>query len=517
MKAFIILLGLAIGSSSAAEVSCPLEDISPCTCSVQDNLFLRIYCIDKGLEEIPHASLLPLHDKDCTKYPILYMDFSSNRIAKLDNDTVFDGLCLGINSENPLENSIIITFDGNPLVEVHPKLFDSVIPSNSSLHLNFVFCKLKEYPVFDGFLGTYSTIDLSNNDIAKIDYENIHDIQMFISINLSGNKLQVIHNGTFEKFLFNGGGLSNLDLSNNAIEEIQELAFRTTDDSQVHLNQLDLSGNNINHIERNTFKNLGSLNILNLANNNLNYSAGFGVDAFNGIDWLNSLDMSNNPLSLFPSTAIRDKGLGFLRLRNCGIIDLPGGMFDQWRDRGLTGMNLDLSQNRIGYVDKDAFSSAKTNLKLSKIQLDSNYIDDHKLTFLEDPCNSVVLNPSKWFVNMAVDHTHINLGLNVTCGCSLERLIRTSMYSISGTCEDGTEIDIFGDLWTHDDTPYATFEKMVNLQSKCYDADVQCNDYAHCSKAMPASYHAKCSACDVTKSVFTLFLCIVASLGLMRK
>jgi len=380
---------MAIGSSTAL-VSCPVEKISPCTCKVTgdpDEQSLIISCNNKGLEEIP--LLLPLHDEGCKKYPIQKIDFSNNNITTLDNATMFDGLCLGIDS------------------------------------------------------------------------------------------------------------------------------------------RVVLSGNKINLITSNVFKSIGSLGYLNLARNHL-IASSFDNDAFKELSSLKQLDMSNNPLNSFPSMAFRDMNLTLLELRNCNITTLPGRMFEHWTSS--QALILDLQGNEISSTEKDSLSAAKTNMKLSVIKFDSDRIDGYVMTFLEDPCDSdntsgVIFNPSKWnATDMAEPATHVNLGPNVQCvSCKLASIIRTSMYSISGTCNDGREIEILGDLWTVDDTPYASFHKTVEFQSSCpdYNTDTICNDYADCSNAIPASYHAKCdpksSASDVTKSIFTLIICIVASLGLVGK
>lgn len=111
--------------------------------------------------------------------------------------------------------------------------------------------------IFTTFSNMYQ-LEIINSQLQTI---NISDAVQLEWINILGNNISRIENGTFTRQL----RLTTMDLSDNNIQEIQERAF----EGLTELNSLDLVNNSISNLAPQTFYPLTRLRYLHLEANNL--------------------------------------------------------------------------------------------------------------------------------------------------------------------------------------------------------------------------------------------------------
>jgi len=508
-----IVIILVCMSDVALGVKCP--DVSPCTCMVwpvENATSLYIQCDEKlQLNEIPSNLTKQLADN---KDPIFALYFSSNNISKL-SDNSFAGLTfIGNEETNPL-----IKFTSNPVVEINPLAFANIkVADGYGLSLGLSSCGLTSFPAeaIMPMKTQLAELDLSFNEITQINSEKINETLSLQILNLNGNEIQIIENGTFKYF----SKLQHLKLSNNRISEIERDAFTPDGSTEMNLTELYLGSNNLGKIYAGTFRYCSNLERLDVSSNKLVYEAGFIGESFQGLN-LKSIDFHDNVLQRFPSEALQDmEKLDNIIVYNSQIRTLHNNLFHLWKAT-TQRMRIDLHNSTIEDIEEDALSSSNTSLRLNYLGLHKNKL--RSFTFLTDPCSKVILNPAKWDAEAQNEpFTKVALGDDVHCECTLNNVIRSSMYYVSGTCKDDVAayndktMYIFGDIWRNTESKfrlYHGFQKNLERNLGCFNGtNIECTDYAECSKAIPDSYKGayKCNGASfVPISLSVLITCII--------
>ncbi|XP_054270825.1 toll-like receptor Tollo [Macrosteles quadrilineatus] len=234
-------------------------------------------------------------------------------------------------------------------------------------------------------------LNLSNNNIAKLESTVFRDLYSLQILRLEENSIQSIAENTF-------GSLSNLHtliLSYNKLTRIDSNTFN----GLLGLNVLSLDSNLIEYIDPEALRNSTSLQDLHLNSNKL-----YDIPAvLNEVPQLQTLDLGDNQITeIFNTSFASMEKLVGLRLTENSISNVSKGVFDK-----MTALRiLNLSSNKIQRVEAGSFDA---NTNLMAIRLDGNYITEINALFDKLP-NLVWLNISEnllqWF-----DYAQIPTGL----------------------------------------------------------------------------------------------------------
>ncbi|XP_069731846.1 leucine-rich repeat-containing G-protein coupled receptor 6 [Phaenicophaeus curvirostris] len=170
----------------------------------------------------------------------------------------------------------------------------------------------------EAFSGLYSLkiLMLQNNQLSRIPAEALRDLPNLQSLRLDANLISVVPEKSFEGLL----SLRHLWLDDNALTEIPVQALNHLPALQA----MTLALNQIWHIPDYAFQNLSSLVVLHLHNNRIQ---SLGANGFDGLHSLETLDLNYNELLEFPG-AIKTLGrLQELGFHNNNIRAIPENAF----------------------------------------------------------------------------------------------------------------------------------------------------------------------------------------------
>uniref|UniRef100_A0A8C5AH05 Toll-like receptor 13 n=2 Tax=Gadus morhua TaxID=8049 RepID=A0A8C5AH05_GADMO len=176
-----------------------------------------------------------------------------------------------------------------------------------------------------------TSIDLSQNNISKLNNADLKNLPNLLSLNLKCNSISIIESGTFVVQM----SLEVLNLNSNRLCKLQEGMF----DGLVNLTELHLTSNRIKTVAPGSFKSLTKLKFLDLGHNKLHqlknilqhtphlqYLSILANNISNFHSWelsntsteLVSLDLSLNELRVFGLSADIFPNLTRLNLANNG-------------------------------------------------------------------------------------------------------------------------------------------------------------------------------------------------------
>ncbi|XP_047529776.1 chaoptin-like [Vanessa atalanta] len=210
----------------------------------------------------------------------------------------------------------VLDLQENNLVEFSTKYFANVSNKDTDFAVNVSYNKITS--LVGGRLASINVLDVSHNLIETISREFFNSLgDQIRQVFLSYNRITLLDNSAF-------GSLPNLNILNlqeNDISIIKRRAFSDMPSLQI----LDLSQNRIGQLSVEQFHSLHRLKLLRLDKNKLR---ALPRDVFKNTV-LEYLDLSNNQLALFPSSALTQVGFTLRR--------------------------LELSRNRIEYLDAAMF------------------------------------------------------------------------------------------------------------------------------------------------------------------
>jgi Leucine-rich repeat (LRR) protein len=157
---------------------------------------------------------------------------------------------------------------------------------------------------------------------------------------VSGNKINSIQSDTFVYNVY----LEWLDLKGNYITYVHPSTFR----NNRRLTHFNISGNKLTSVDLHTFSSNRELKWLDLQNNTI---TDIHPSTFQNNCKMEYLDLSTNLLNVTHSNTFQyNVNLKFLSLRNNNIVDINTGFLSV-----INPTYLDLSRNRIGYLDNSIF------------------------------------------------------------------------------------------------------------------------------------------------------------------
>ena len=194
------------------------------------------------------------------------------------------------------------------------------------------------------------SVDLSHNTITRLGEELFtRGLESAISVNLSSNVIREISPHAFQS-----GNFDTVDISANKLEHLENQGWR-------NIKRLIAWGNRIRNISGDVFKNVDSLQELQLQQNEISEVP---VGVFSNLHKLKILDLSSNPVGAFIEsthlsrvTGVQRK-LEVLKLKSIGLTVATPSMLEH-----MTSLRvLDLSGNRLKDIHWSCFSH-QTKLK----------------------------------------------------------------------------------------------------------------------------------------------------------
>ena len=211
-----------------------------------------------------------------------------------------------------------------------PSLEKVTILKSRNIHMKlFKYCSRLNYLDLTGtanitfhkgwsfHLYSLKTLNLSNCNIAEIDFDTMEGLREITVLDLSKNNISFIKESHEERLPFPTSGLKELNLSYNELQSLPKHIFERF----LSLNKLDISNNRILELPQTIFDKLNNLKRLDLSMNRLTYIPAGILDALYDCTFIN---MSNNAISdIAKDTFIRVTSLRRLDMSNNNITKVP--------------------------------------------------------------------------------------------------------------------------------------------------------------------------------------------------
>lgn len=406
MKRVLLLVAL-LGASLAESTSCPSQCL--CTLNSSGGTMARCTTLDAAEQQftnnIQHLEVSNIAPQDGwlnTLEDRLFVDLSLSRLEsiKITNTSLKS---IDINAFRGLPNLYDLVLSDNQISNIDPDTFEF----SNFLHRLVLAGNPLKPDTSKYFLKSESLteLDISRCNLSIITPEMFSKLDTLIFLNLASNNLKDIgHFWNFKDFEF----IEELDLSDNQIQKIDskmlsehsELAslnlrknlLKSFDYVDIpELEELDLSQNKFQEINANTFKNVPEVIHVNLSYNQINFIA---EDSFIHVSNLKHLDLSHNkikgPLPVYmlqknvdienlklsgnkemkvftgeEGLSGQHNNLYTLDISDCGLESIKLNSFQ--RMENIVALNL--SSNAIRTLDADVFSRLR---RLSVLDLSNN-------------------------------------------------------------------------------------------------------------------------------------------------
>ncbi|KPJ18286.1 Chaoptin [Papilio machaon] len=276
---------------------------------------------------------------------LIYLSLVGNDIEIIANNAFSD-----------LPKLEILDLQENNLVEFSTRFFRNVSNEESNFSINVSHNMISL--LVGGPNVSISILDLSHNLIETVSRSFFESFSKHVrQILLSYNRLVHVDASGFGHL----PRLLNLDLHHNNISTIRRKSFAEL----VSLQILDLSDNRLNQLSVEQFYNLQKLRHLRLESNEIR---ALPRDCFKNT-LLESLELGNNRLALFPSTALAQVGFTLRRLHLPAnrLEHLDAAMFHE-----IPFLHeLNLAHNALTVLSDNTFSGLS---RLQLLDLSYNYI-----------------------------------------------------------------------------------------------------------------------------------------------
>jgi len=180
---------------------------------------------------------------------LIYLNLSWNKLRHLDKALFYD-----------LTNLQILNCQFNQIEELNSKIF-STLYNLEQLDMSQNKIKHLKKNMFAG-LNHLVKIRFDHNEICDLEDETFVS-ESLQTINLENNCIKSIRKNTLKGIK----KLELIDLSHNMIQRIDEHAFHHTNTFENTIKEIDLNQNNLNYIHSFLFKDLISLETINLIHN----------------------------------------------------------------------------------------------------------------------------------------------------------------------------------------------------------------------------------------------------------
>ncbi|KAL6443741.1 hypothetical protein ACFW04_001670 [Cataglyphis niger] len=305
-----------------------------------------------------------------------FLDLSHNLIDKLDTSHLADLVKMGWcnMSHNAISDLKRGTFARNSVLKVLNLSHNKIRKLDSNTFRGMRFLRrlyLSDNQINDVGRGTFGsvtrigTIDLSRNFIKKIDFQMFNQLQFaelldvsenFVTIveklafkdiylakvNLSHNEISKIEAGAFENCV----NITSLDFSHNKLDNISKYSF----DSASYAMELQLSYNLFTSLNQIPLHNMTGLKILNVSHNLIH---SVPRQTFPKLYELHTIDISHNNLSEIYNAVFQTLfSLRFLNLSHNSLEKIKPSTFGPLP----TLLELDMSYNQLNDISRGSLT-----------------------------------------------------------------------------------------------------------------------------------------------------------------
>ncbi|KAL1464284.1 hypothetical protein WDU94_003946 [Cyamophila willieti] len=339
--------------------------------TLEDRLFVDLGLSHLDSIKITNTSLKSIDINAFRGLPNLYdLDLSNNNIITIDPDTFEFSSFL---------HRLVLA--GNPL---KPEVNKYFLKSESLTELDISRCNLSRItPEMFSKLDNLIFLNIASNNLKDIGhFWNYKDFEFVEELDLSDNQIQKIDT----KILSDHSELVTLNLRKNLLESFDYVDIPELED-------LDISQNRFQEINANTFKNVPEVIHVNMSYNQIHFIA---EDSFIHVSNLKHLDLSHNkikgPLPVYMLTKNPDienlklsgnknmkvftgeeglsgqhNNLYVLDISDCGLEVIKSNSFQRMENIAT----LNLSSNAIRILDADVFSKLR---RLSVLDISNNQL-----------------------------------------------------------------------------------------------------------------------------------------------
>ncbi|KAH8300423.1 hypothetical protein KR018_004929 [Drosophila ironensis] len=335
---------------------------------LQDTSFIGIQRLellhlqDNQLNEADERTLLPLAE-------LRNLNLQSNKLEAI-TDNFFS-------NNSRMEQ---LDLSRNLIRSISPTAFDS---QRSLEYLDLSGNALMDISVGLGNLHNLRDIDLSYNQISRVQSDVIGGWRNVVEIRLSNNLIVELQQGTFR----NLPKLQYLDLSSNEIRNVEPGALKGLDDLQEFVladNKLvelkdhvfeelpsllasHFQYNKLRYISPESFHNANSLVFLNLSNNHFRTMENIGLRSMRNLE---VLDLSTNGVKLVSTMPLKALNwLVELKMDNNQICRIQGSPFETMPRLRV----LSMRNNQLRSIKERTFRNLRGNIAI--LDVDGNPID----------------------------------------------------------------------------------------------------------------------------------------------
>ncbi|KAJ0170358.1 hypothetical protein K1T71_014286 [Dendrolimus kikuchii] len=256
---------------------------------------------------------------------------------------------------------------------------------------------------FKGLRDT-EVLDISYNNIVKLDGSHIADLTKMGWCNVSHNQIADIPRGMFAR----NSVLKVLHLDNNKIKKLDTNSFK----GMRFLRRLYLQDNQISDVGRGTFSNVPRIGTVDLARNKI---PKVDFQMFQAVKYAEIINLAENKITAIEKQAFTDLYQSVVNLTYNEISSIETGSFENCNNMTL----LALSHNKLSKIDRRAFdeNSYAFELDVSYNEFeDFTQIPIHNMTgirILNATYNKITSIPKMAFPKLyelhTVDLSHNNL------------------------------------------------------------------------------------------------------------
>lgn len=266
-------------------------------------------------------------------------------------------------------------------------------------------------------LPRLEALDLQENRLLEFStryFENVANEQIDFAVNVSHNRISALIGGpavnisildlsynyieTLPKSFFDslGASIRQILLSHNRLTHIDNYSFGNLPKLQI----LSLNYNNISLVKRRTFSELSSLQILDLSHNKM---AQLSIEQFSNMRRLRHLRLDSNELRALPRDCFKNTVLEHLDLSDNQLAIFPSSALAHV---GFTLRRLELARNHLEYLDVAMLhaTSFLHELGLAKNSLtvlsDNTFAGLSRLARLDLSHNAIKTNFKELFHNL---------------------------------------------------------------------------------------------------------------------
>ncbi|XP_066142674.1 chaoptin [Euwallacea fornicatus] len=345
----------------------------------------ELHVVNSSLLEFPRAALKILGN-------LTVLNIDGHHMSDLPKDSFF---------ESELSGKLLKLHIVNGNLSTPP--IEALQPLRKLKTLDLHGNQLKELKrnQFKG-LRDVEILDLSFNNIPKIDSSHLSDLTKMAWLNVSHNSLKELTRGAFARNTV----LKVLNMSFNQIKKLDQNSFR----GMRFLRRLFLSDNLISDVGRGTFSSLQRIGTIDLARNSIKK---IDYQMFFQLNFAELLDVSENQVTEIEKLAFKDIYLTDINLSKNQISTIENGAFENCANIS----KLDLSHNQLRELPKRAFDETTyaTELQFSYNFFSSlDQVPLHNMTgikILNVSHNSIESVPKKTFPKLYELHT-IDLSYN---------------------------------------------------------------------------------------------------------